>query len=539
MLDKVIGLLKDEAIEKRIAAAIVLGELKAKSPEATAGLVGALGSDIPLLQKHALDALGQARPARALDAIFPFLVSHNAELRHAAQGAIIGYGEDALTAVKARLPQASPEERRALDGILAELGGKGAFSTLLASLAVQEEEAAKRAAVAVRTQIKSADGNQRRTYLAETEKFLAKQAQAKTANVPAIASGVKILGYLEDARAVPTLLGFVTDKKAAPSVKQEAFIALRFCMSGKRADKKLVDALVVATESEDRTLAQTALFTLASLDLSDDAVARLGRLLGHKDPTRVQLVVDQLQRRGGKDAAAVLVEALVTQDRVRAEMAAKGLAGNEEAAIPLARALLETDNPDKAWVLRNALRPLAKKIPAALQKELLEVALKRLGGEGRGYEAHLDVVRDADSALAFEGLRALYTKLDRAGKDDRAIATLRLVVKSEKATDEDRYALSARQLRSKSHDTSPQARAADESLRLLGELMRKNFDVVRALKKDKKMPIEALYYVGFHFAEQRAPQGEELLEEVATQAGRAKIGKMAKNKLKLVQRAPE
>ena len=47
--------------------------------------------------------------------------------------------------------------------------------------------------------------------------------------------------------------------------------------------------------------------------------------------------------------------------------------------------------------------------------------------------------------------------------------------------------------------------------------------------------VNALYYVGFHFAEAKKPLGEELLEEVVKKGGRTKVGKMAKNKLALLQ----
>ncbi len=42
-------------------------------------------------------------------------------------------------------------------------------------------------------------------------------------------------------------------------------------------------------------------------------------------------------------------------------------------------------------------------------------------------------------------------------------------------------------------------------------------------------------YVGLHFAEQGHPLGEELLRTVAEKGGRAKLGKMARSKLALVE----
>src|SRR5205085_1452628 len=119
---KIVALLKTDAIEKQIAAAIVLGELKAKGPEVAEGL-----ADV--------------------------------------------------------------------------LGGKDAFSALVKGLASSDAEAAKAAALAVREHIKNADGNKRRSYLAEIENFL--DVQKKKGGSPgATAAAVKILGYLEDEKTV-------------------------------------------------------------------------------------------------------------------------------------------------------------------------------------------------------------------------------------------------------------------------------------------------------------------------------------------------
>jgi hypothetical protein len=536
MIDKVVQLLKSDAIEKRIAAAIVLGELKLKSPDVTSALVATLDSGIPLLQRHALDALAQGKAGKALPAFIPLLLASQAEVRHAAHHGIVAYGEDALPIVKTHMVDASPELRRALDAVLGELGGKGAFSTLLNSLISQDEDATKAAATHVRAQVKQADARERKSYLAETEKFLAKlRASKKEPNVPAIVGAIKILGYIEDERAVPTLLSCATEKGSAPSVKQEAFIAVRFCMTGKKADKKLVDALVLATDAQDRTLAQTALLTLASLDVNDDAVKRLSSLIMHPDHNRAMLFIEQLAKKKGKEIAALLITALLQPDKTRAEAAAKGLTGNEDAVVPLTRALLDAKSADKAWLVRNALRPLAKKIVPAARKELLALAMDKLGKDGRNYEAYLDISRDADPKATAEAMRALFAKVDRSSNTDRALLVLRLICKSESATAEDRYMLASRELRAAKTDTSAARRQSDESLRALGDLLRKGFDVSKSLFKDKKLPVEALYYVGFHFTEMRSPLGQEILEEVIKRAGRAKIGKMAKNKLALAQ----
>jgi hypothetical protein len=295
----------------------------------------------------------------------------------------------------------------------------------------------------------------------------------------------------------------------------------------------VIDTLVKAAEAADRTLAQTALHTLGSLQVSEDTAKRLEKLALHADFDRARFVLDLLGRMGGNEAARVLTKVLIgTTDRRYAEAAAAGLSGKEDAVPALAKALLETTNPDRAWVLRNVLRPTAKKIGPALRKQILDEAMDRLGKGERNYEAQLDVARDADPDAVAEALRALSARL-RKKDENKSRVVLAILCKSDRATDEDRYALASLELARSNRDTRPASRAGDESLRLLSSLLRHNFDVARALKKDRVLELDHLYYVGFHFTEEGHPLGEELLEEVVKKGGRAKVAKMAKNKLAL------
>lgn len=530
---KIVKLLESDAIEKQIAAAIVLGELRAKGPGVVEGLAHVLGSGVPLLQVHALDALARVGAKKALPQIFPLLATGAEEVRRAATRAVASVGEEVVPLIKQKIATATPEERRALDGALAELGGKDAFSALVKGLASSDAEAAKAAALAVRNQLKTADGNKRRSYLSEIEHFL--EAQKKKGGAPgAIAAAVKILGYLEDEKTIATLLAYAGDEKQHPSVRQEAIIAFRFALQKQKPSVKVIDVLVKAAEAQDRTLAQTALHTLGSLDVGDDAAKRLDKLALHPDADRARFVLEMLSRMPGGEAPRVLTKVLVTtKDRRYAEPAAAGLTGKEEAVPALAKALLEAEDPDRAWLLRNVLRPTAKKVAPALRKQILDAAVERLAAGERGWEALLDVARDADAEGTATALRALASTLRRGKKEDRARSVYQILCKSDRATDDDRYALASLELAKSSRDTRPASRSGDESLRLLAGLLRTGFDVGKALKKDRAMDLEHLYYVGFHFTELDHPLGEELLEEVVKKGGRAKVAKMAKNKLAL------
>jgi hypothetical protein len=246
----------------------------------------------------------------------------------------------------------------------------------------------------------------------------------------------------------------------------------------------------------------------------------------------------------------VLVGVLATtKDKRRAEIAAACLAEAGEAppapgsspgpvrgdaVVPLAKALLDTEDADRAWLLRSVLRPSAKRVPPALRKTMLERATARLAAGDRNWEPLLATVRDADPRGVAEELRSLADRLRKASPD-KALTVLRVLCRNEGCSDEDRYALASAELARGSHDTRPAARAGDESLRLLGSLLGRGVDVAAQLRRDKSLELDHLYYVGFHFAEQGHPLGEELLRTVVEKGGRAKIAKMARSKLALAE----
>jgi hypothetical protein len=532
-VSKIVRLLKDPSVEKRIAAAIVLGELKVKSPEAVEGFVSLIDSGVPVLQRHALEALTHIGSAKKVVGKAMDLLGSNVEdVRRAAAAAIRSVGDEVVPIIRARLEKSEGHERRALDAILADVGGKDAFSTLLNGLATSEGEAAKAAALAVRQHVKDAGARVRGSYMTEVEKYLKKNANGAPS---AICAALKILGYLEDDSAVPTLLAYATGKNQPAAVRQEALIALRFALQDGKPNAKVVDALASAAESSDRSLAHTALHTLGTLTLPPATIPRFEKLLAHEDMERVRFAAAYL---GGQTSATKsLVKALLNQDRKRAEVVAETLTGREEAAPALARALLDTKDLDRAWLLRKVLQPVAKSVPPAVRKELLALAEKRLAQKdeksARGWEAPLEIAQAADAEGTGKSLRALAERLRRSKNDDRAATVLGLVLRSPNATDEDRYTLASIELRKSTLDTRPQTRASDGALSRLKYLTSRGYDVAGALRKDRALELDHLYYVGFHFVEEGHSLGDDLLEHVVKKGGKSKVAKAAKNKLAL------
>jgi hypothetical protein len=559
-LEKIVGLLSSDALERRIAAAIVLGQLRAKGPNVTSALAATLDSGVPLLQVHALAALQAAGASRAMPKILPLLASRDEEVRRAAVSALVGIGDSVLPVLRDRIVHATGDEKRSIDAALVALGGKVALHVLLEGLTSSDANAAKAAAIAVRQQVRDADARQRRAYLDETLRFLDK-ARKGGASPIAVAAGVKILGYLEEDSAVDVLLSFAAPGRNEPAVRQEALIALRFLLGGsdgppkparlnaktRRRYAQAVDVLVEAADDPDRALAQTALHTLSSLQIPATAVRKLVKLTRHPEFERARFALELLGRQEGAGPARALVDVLVeTKDKRRAEVAAAclGPARGEsqaegdapglrhEALAALSSALREAKDLDRAWLLRNVLRAGARQLAPATRKALLDDSLKRLSKGDPMWEPLMSAVRDADSGVAASALRAAAQKLRRA-KPEAARHALRALCRTEAATDEDRYALAVVELAMGTLDTRQTARAGDESLRLLSALQDRGVDVAARLRSDRSLDLEHLFYVGFHWAERRHPMGEALLRTVVAKGGRAKIAKMAAAKLAL------
>jgi hypothetical protein len=571
-------MLRGDAPERQIAAAIVLGELGARDAAVIDGL-GALLAGAAPLQRHALAALGRLGAKKSLPQILPLLGTRDEGVRAAAVAAVVAFGTDAVPAVRQRLDAAEADERRALEEVLGRLGGRESLSALLVGLHAADVEGARAAALAMRQRIKEADARERRGYLAEVTQLLAhKRTQASPA---AAAAAIKIVGFLEDPGSIPALLGYATSPKQPEAVRQEALIALRFAANpapktaagddrkkksaktagGARAaaQKNVADKLLGVAEEAPLAVARVALYSLAGFELGAPLVRRLGKLAGHAESERALLAIERLAQvpaaAAGADAAAALGAVLLeTDERARAEAAGAALAAREDAAPALARALLAAPDTDRATMLARVLRPRARQLDRALGRAILDAALARLddtaGARGKpakpaskskpppaptpapagapgGWEPYLQVAREIDAAGAAAGLRALGDKLRKSGKTERALAVLRVLGRSNEAAPDDGYALAALEL--------GQGRR-DEAFTIFAQLLERGYDVAAAVRGDRSLDLAARYDIGFHFAERRAPLGEELLSAVADAAGRSKLGRklgqMARAKLK-------
>ena len=98
------------------------------------------------MQRHALEALARlagGKSARRGDAeaVLACFASRDEAVRRAAIDAAIAFGDEAVTPIRQRLATATDVvERRALEEVLGRVGGKDAFTALLAALDTTDVE---------------------------------------------------------------------------------------------------------------------------------------------------------------------------------------------------------------------------------------------------------------------------------------------------------------------------------------------------------------------------------------------------------------
>lgn len=531
-LQRIARLLRAEDAHKRIAAAVVLGELKPKDKTIVSALIEMAQEPLEPFANAAIGALGEIGAVQALPVLVASL-SRSAQTRELAARALSGLGPAALPALKARLLDASPDVRALISQVLPRIGGAASFQLTLDGLRGQPWEAANKVALSVRHEVKAAAPAERRAMRTRLETFLA--AKATQADEPALKAGLKLLGYLELPEAAPTLLAYLS-RTWPLGVRIEALTALRFALFA-APGAKAISALLALLDDPEALIQRAARDTLRTLRFDAAEAPLLAKLAAHRDAEMAAFAIERLAALGGKVVETALVPLASGADRARAQAAAKALSTLEGGERLLFQALLKAKEEAGAHVLAEALLPTAGKLSKKDVARLLEAGAAALTQSVALGRRKLEPLREVAPQGWAEAYRA---GAKAAGKKDpaRRQALLEQLCRTPLATAEDRLAFALGELARAPLDL--RTRAGHPALAALEPLVGGGFPLGKALAKDKTVDDAALYALGFHFTER--PEGEavalgvELLEALAGRAGRTKLGKAAKNKLALVAR---
>jgi hypothetical protein len=176
---------------------------------------------------------------------------------------------------------------------------------------------------------------------------------------------------------------------------------------------------------------------------------------------------------------------------------------------------------------------------AKWRQETLETLCKRLQTaveqEDRIHTAFLHVLKKADAAFVYRHLAGHGIRLLRNKKYKDATAFLTLLKEFPDFQPEDKFVLALAQLKAHAHIVASQRH--HPALDLMADLYRHStYPVFEALKREKSFAPEELFALGFTLVERTGDErslGRDLLEHLAATFPRHKVGKSARNKLRL------
>lgn len=538
-IKRIVELLEDPTPRKRIAAAVVIGELEVKDAAVVSRLVEMARDEVDAYAEAAIEALGRLRALKALPVLLDSL-DRARDVQTAARDAIANLGEAALPELKARLADATPAARAVLSALLPAVGGKQSFELALEGLRGQPFDAINKVTLSVRQEAREMSEAQRRVMKTQVLRFLEKKKTLDDED--ATRGALKILGFLELPETQDDLLAFLGPKHS-PLVRMEAATAMRFACA-KGPSKKSLRKLMELLQDSNVHVARAARDSLTVLKIGVEFADELAELCAVTDASVALWAIAHLgelavSQRGaaGRLAAKTLLPVARSKDRARAEAAAKVVVALEGGESMLAEALADADEETGAQVLADILGPLSQKLTKKDLKRLLEAGGKNLGDALAVARRQLEPVR---AAAPGEWADLLRDKAKALSKKDpaRAEAIGQMLGRSAVATADDRFGVAVQGLLHHSLDPHPRARQRDPSLAEFEKLHAEGFPVADAVAKAKSLSDEARYYVGVHFAEK--PQfelknvGAEILERLAG-SGKGKMAKAAKNKMRLLE----
>jgi hypothetical protein len=219
--------------------------------------------------------------------------------------------------------------------------------------------------------------------------------------------------------------------------------------------------------------------------------------------------------------------------------------------LPLTRALLAATDEQVARRYAGALRSHRGHVSAAAIDELVASATEHLERHGKGKatadsillervinEAIAELAPEKHVELLFERAR----RLRRAGKPAEAFAALKPLLRTRADLDaaihaEDRYLLAVLGLKAAGQAILRAAHADDPVLTQFGRLSAAGFPVAKNLSREKDVEDDEIYGLGFRLLESSDENdkslGAELLQGILDERPRSKLGKAARNKLKL------
>ncbi|HLN28778.1 MAG TPA: HEAT repeat domain-containing protein [Gemmataceae bacterium] len=529
---KLIQLLQSEhAVDLRCAAAKVLGHVAARTDELAQALCEALSDQDPAFRAQVLETVGTLRIEQALPQLLARVSEGGAEAQVAAQAAA-RLGAKGTRALQELMGQVAPGLRRRIAAALAEGGASTAKIAALDALLDSDPGVVDAAGRSLIGQVPSLSKSEHRSLV---DHILEVLQSKKGIKLPAASEAalVRVLAALADPKAEAALWARVSHAHPA-ELRASALQALGTLPLTSNKDR--CKLLFAAAADTDFRVAAPALMILKALAVTDRNMDDWLSLLQAPDVATRRFGMEKL---AGTDTAAVseaLIRQLERPDRNLRDEAIAYLGRMKHGREALARALLESESAEEAWILARALAPVVAECPPGLRVKVFARMCALLESGDRHAEALLFLLREWDTRALRDQLeeRALLHRKKKAY--DKALLYLRLLTRDPACAEELRFELAGCGLKVSEQSLGLEAREADPSLQQFARLIHSHeVNPGERLRQARWLTAEDLFYLGFHFVEGEKPErifGQEALQLAIKRSPRSKLAKDAKSKLR-------
>jgi len=533
-LQDILNLVEKGTIEQRCAALLVLAALKVNNAATSKTIGTILDSPNPVLKDYALRYFEAVQPKSNTAQLLKILDDGDRELQERAVKSLIAVGQAALPPLIQGAKDSSRTWQLNAARVLAAVRGKAAMKGLLQMLVAGTDETNKVICALMTPALRDMDAKEGNALYDEVAEFAAK-LDAKQQR-PAAVSSMRLLGQLGRPQARRWLFKHV-GAEHHPAVRAHALVALLRCLREQEIRKdEYVKLFALLEEGEFSEVTRLTLDLLDAHELPDGSRSLLAKLLQspHSDVQKFAL------RKMGDVATPATIRTLVEElgdaDYRKRDVAASSLRKIPEARHALIKELTACEDASKAWSIAELLPSFEGK----WRQDTLEVLWKRLqqaiGAEERIQTAFLHVLKKADQDFVYGKLAEQGAKLVKGKQYKEAVGFLAPLKDFVAGKPDSKFHLAFAQLKLHSHTVATHRQ--HPAIELFTELYRNSaYPVFETLRKDKNLTPEELFSLGFGLVERSGQErglGVDLLEHVAEKFPRNKIGKSAKNKLKLV-----
>src|SRR5215471_10425360 len=536
ILHQLLALIEKGTVEQRCAALLVLGALKSENSAVVKTVGVALDHPNPIIKDYALRYFEEVHSKSHVPLLIKFFDDPDRDIQERIIRVLTEAGQTVVPSLLRGVTAASRTWQLNAARVLCTVRGRIALKGLLQMLRAGTDEFNKAVCDLMTPAVREMDAKEQQQLGDEVEAF-ALSLDVKQQR-PAVVSAMRLLAQLGRSQARRWLFKFVGPEHPAV-LRSHALVGLLRGLREQDLHKdEYAKLFPLLEESEFSDVTRLAVELLDVHELPDDARSLLARLMQSPHADVQKFALRKMGGFGTPATVRTLVEQLGDPDYRRRDVAANSLRKIPEARAALIKELVTCDDPSKAWSIAELLPSFEGK----WRQDTLELLWKRLqaalAGEERIQTAFLHVLKQADPNYTRDQLVVQGARFIKAKKYKEAVAFLTPLKDFADIEPESKFQLAVAQLKLHSHTLA--SHRHHPAVELLADLYRNSaYPLSEALRKEKSLDPEEVFSLGFNFVERPADErtlGKDLLEHIASKFPRNKIGKSAKNKLKLLAR---